>query len=354
MQLAGGDVVEAVLERGGELRLHVLVEERDQEGADQAAAVLGQEALALEAHVVAVLQHRDDAGVGRRAADAELLEPAHQARLGVARRRLGEVLARRDLAAPERIARRHRRQEPGGLVVVLRRIVPALLVELEEAVEGDGRAGRAKADLAVGRGEVRDHPVEQGARHLARHGALPDQLVEPALVVVEEARDLLRPARELGRPDRLVRLLGVLGPGAVGARRLRQVALAVLLRDLAPAGGQRLARDLHAVGPHVGDQADRLALERHALEQALRGAHRAVGAEAELARGLLLERRGRERRRRMALDLLLLDALDREVPRPDQIDARAWRRPRSRGRTSAAACRRGARGGRRRAPPQAS
>ena len=48
------------------------------------------------------------------------------------------------------------------------------------------------------------------------------------------------------------------------------------------------------------------------LVQALRGLHRAPRREAELARGLLLESRGRERRRGIAPLRPPLDALDRE------------------------------------------
>ena len=132
--------------------------------------------------------------------------------------------------------------------------------------------------------------------------------------------DRLGRTPDLGRADRLVRFLRVLGPGAIGARRLRQVALAVDLRDVAPAGGCRLARDLHAVGAHVGDQADRVAVQTDPLEQALGGAHGAVGAEAELARCLLLQGAGGERRRRVALDLLLLEALDDEAAGQDRCD----------------------------------
>ena len=249
------------------------------------------------------------------------------------------MLLGRDLAAAQRIARRHRRQQ-AAVLVVLRRIVPAFLIELEEAVEGDGRAGGAKPDLLVGGCEVGDHAIEHGARHLARHGALPDQLVQPALVVLEQTPDRLGRAPEIGRPDRLVRLLGVLGPGAIGARLVRQVALAVGLRDLAPAGRERLARELDAVGAHVGDQADRLAVQIDALEQALGGAHGAIGAEAELARRLLLQGGGRERRRRMALDLLLLDALDPERARLDRRDRAPGVGLARRDRTSPASCRR--------------
>ena len=62
------------------------------------------------------------------------------------------------------------------------------------------------------------------------------------------------------------------------------------------------------VGAHVGDQADIALANVDALVELLRQAHRALGGEAELARGLLLQRRGRERRRRVAPALLALDA----------------------------------------------
>ena len=316
---AGGDLVQLGLQIGGEPRLHVLIEEPDQEGGDHAAALLGHEAAALEAHVIALLEHRDDGCVRRRPTDAQLLELAHQARLGVAGRRLGEMLPGRDRAAAQRLAGRHRRQQ-AAVLVVLRRVVAAFLVELEKAVEGDGRAGGAQADLPVGRRDLGGHPVEQRARHLAGERALPDQLVQAALIVVEKAPDRLRRAAHVGRPDRLVRLLGVLGPGLIGARLLRQIAVAVDLRDLPPARVQRLARELHAVGAHVGDQADRVAVQIDALEQALGGAHGALGAEAELARRLLLQGGGGERRRRVTLDLLLLDAVDLEGARLDRGD----------------------------------
>src|SRR3546814_10006371 len=48
--------------------------------------------------------HFEDGGIGRRPADAELFQLAHQAGFRIARRRLGEMLFRRDLVAVERIA----------------------------------------------------------------------------------------------------------------------------------------------------------------------------------------------------------------------------------------------------------
>ena len=97
-------------------------------------------------------------------------------------------------------------------------IVAAFLVDREEAVEPHDRAGGAQRrrlavaafDLDVGGGLL-----ELGGGHLARDRALPDQLVEPGLVALEVARDILGRAGDVGRADRLVRLLRVLGLGLV-------------------------------------------------------------------------------------------------------------------------------------------
>jgi hypothetical protein len=90
--LAAGDLVELVLQPRGEVVVHVLREVLGEEGVDDAADVRGHEAPAVHLHVLAVLQRGDDAGVGGGPSDAVLLQGLDQARLGVARRRLGEVL----------------------------------------------------------------------------------------------------------------------------------------------------------------------------------------------------------------------------------------------------------------------
>jgi hypothetical protein len=128
------------------------------------------------------------------------------------------MLGRLDLLPGERLARLHRRQ-PAGLVVLV--VVAPLLVEREEAVEPHDLAGRAEVEAAgAGGGENVDAgALEFGALHLAGDGAGPDQLVELGLVAFEMAGDVARPARQVGRPDRLVRFLGVLGLDDVFARR---------------------------------------------------------------------------------------------------------------------------------------
>src|SRR5579884_16706 len=107
-----GDLVELVFQIGREIVFDVAVEEAGQKGGDQPAAVLGNEATLLKPHILPVLQHLQDRGVSRGPADAQFLEPFDKARLGIARRRLGEVLARRDRPALQPLALAHGRQAP--------------------------------------------------------------------------------------------------------------------------------------------------------------------------------------------------------------------------------------------------
>ena len=108
--------------------------------------------------------------------------------------------------------------------------------------------------------------------------------------------------------------------------------------------------DARRVGAHVGDEADRaLVAELDAFVEPLRERHRAARREAELARRLLLQARGDERRRRVLAALLALDAgddprrrcarrvderlgrglvLDAELLRVEPSCRRCWNRPR--------------------------
>ncbi|MCY1172532.1 hypothetical protein D9M73_126680 [compost metagenome] len=107
-----------------------------------------------------------------------------------------------------------------------------------------------------------------------------------------------------------MRFLRVLGLGLVDARLVGNVARIIAIGDGMARGRDRARIHLHAVGPHVGDRA--------ILIEALRDPHRVVGGEAELARGLLLQRRGGEGRWRVARRGLHFDGLDGEQPAFDR------------------------------------
>ena len=214
VHLAVGNLVQLFLEMGGEVVFDVARKIGLQESRHDAAAVFGNEALAVELHIVTALQDFNDAGIGRWPSDAEFLQLLDQARLGIARRRLGEMLLRNDLAALERLVLADVGQD-AGVLVFLALLVASFIVQRQEAVEAHDRTGGAQLHGLVGAGDVDRHLVEHGAFHLARHGALPDQLVEAELVLVQVCRHVLRRAEQVGRSDRLVRLLGVLGLGGV-------------------------------------------------------------------------------------------------------------------------------------------
>ena len=208
-------------------------------------------------------------------------------------------------------------QTPALLAVAIGRVVEAFLVDRQEAVEQhDGAVGAEPCDVLAARpvdGDVDRDLLEARALHLAGQRALPDQLVEPARVGLQGSREMFRPARGIGRPDRLVGLLGVLGLGLVDPGRRGQVGVAEAVEhDLAHAG-QSFPGDLNAVGPHVGDQADGLAAQVDALVELLGDPHGPGRAEAQLARRLLLQRGGGEGRVGIAPGLLALDLLDSET-----------------------------------------
>lgn len=101
-----------------------------------------------------------------------------------------------------------------------------------------------------------------------------------------------------------MRLLRVLDLARVDARLLRQVVGPVQLRDLRPRRRHRGVGERGGVRTHIGDEA--------VLVQLLGHLHRRLRTEAELARGLLLERRRAERGVRGAAVGLGLDRPDGE------------------------------------------
>ena len=110
--LVVGDAVERLFQSGREVVFDVAGEEAFQERDDQAALVLRDEPLLVDADIAAVLQHLQDRRVGGRPADAELLHALDQRGLGIARRRLGEVLGCRD--RPRATAARRGSSRAGG------------------------------------------------------------------------------------------------------------------------------------------------------------------------------------------------------------------------------------------------
>ena len=298
---AGRNLVELVFQLGGKVVFDIFAEKGAEKGGDELAAVLGHEALLLETDIIAILQHRNDRGIGRRPADAQLLQRLDQAGFAVARRRLGEMLFGHQLAQGKRRIGLYRRQQPAVLILRFRIVAP-FLVKLEEAGKADHAAGSAKAMAAIAGSDIDRGAFQAGIGHLAGNGALPDQLVELVLLVAQHAAQAFGQAAHIGGTDRFMRFLGVFGLGLVGTRLFGHEFGAEFRADH-PAGGiDGLPGQGDAIGPHIGDQPRGFAADVDALIQALGDVHGHLGAEAQLARGFLLQCRSGEGRLRAALD----------------------------------------------------
>ena len=233
--------------------------------------------------VAAIDNGRHDRRIGRRPADAELLEAADELGLGVAGGRVRAVALWRERRGCHGLALAKVRQLALAICVV--RILGDVLESgVEPREDGDG-AGRGELDVgAIGAGGPELHGRGRNLRidHLRCDRALPDEVVERELIGIQLARNLARGTERIAcRPDRLMGLLSVLHLLVVPARKLRDVLGAVERRRLRTGRIDRLLRQVCGVGAHVGDVA--------VLVQPLRHAHRALGAPTQAVRGLLLE-----------------------------------------------------------------
>jgi hypothetical protein len=303
-----GNVVQFGFKPSRETGIDITLEETGQERGYQPAAILGDQSLVFHAHVVAVTQHRQDGSVGRGAADSHFLHLLHQAGFGIAWRGLGEMLQARHVTTLEPVAFGHGRQHPAVVVLLL---VRAFAIQLQKPVERNDRAGGAQ--FHAGAGNLHRDLIEFRRLHLAGDRPLPDQLVKSLLIGGKIAGHVGRGARHIGRPHGLVRFLRVLGFGAVFARGARHVVAAERSADMGAYRVDRLARHLHAVGSHIGDQPHRLAAQLHAFIKLLRRAHGHLRAHAQLAAGFLLQGRGGEGRWRVALHTAPFDGGDGKI-----------------------------------------
>jgi hypothetical protein len=176
------------------------------------------------------------------------------------------------------------------------------------------RSLRARGLGTAGAGEeLHRHGIEDRRRHLAGHGALPDERVEAELIAFQFLLDVRRHDAGVCRPDSLVGFLSVLGLGAVDSRFFGQSFPAVELHDDLADLPDGFLREVNRVGAHVRDESDRAFADVHAFVQLLRHPHGLLRAEAELAGGFLLQGRGGEGRSGVAAPLLAVDAKHGEL-----------------------------------------
>ena len=301
------DLVEVALHVRGESDVEYVWEALDHHLLDLLAQLSREEAALLEYGVSSIDQRRNDRRIRRGTADAESLELLDEAGLGVPRRRLGEVLRGRDgfngnlftlLNHWESLLFFERFALAGFAHFFVQTLVS---VELDDAAS---RSEKEAIEIEVDGGRVEDR-----RHHLRGHEALPDQFVQPILIVFEVLANELRTAGRIGRPYRLVRVLRILR-FTIGVQTwtIGQILLPVHHPDVVASLSRGGGGDTGGIGAHVGDQPDAtLFSELDSLVQVLRESHRTLGTEAEFFRGILLESAGRKRRSRILSSLTTLD-----------------------------------------------
>ena len=216
--------------------------------------------------VAAGLNGGENGGIGGGAADAEFFKFFDQRTFGVAGGWFGEGLASGDFDGGELVA-----GGEGGELFVL-----GATSDFEEAIkDNDFAFGFKEVFRDGGGGDFDGGFLGDGVGHLGGKGALADELVELALVIVFAGGDALN----LGGADGLV---GFLGGGGFGGKAADfEVFLAIFGSDVVGDGGDGLFREIETVGAVVGNEAS--------LVESLGGVHGGAGGEAEAGVGFNLE-----------------------------------------------------------------
>ncbi len=226
------DLVELAFHPAREVYVEDVGQHSHQQLRDDFTKVRRMEPSLFEFHVPPVGNDGDDRRVRGRPSDPLLLELLHQARFGVTRRWLGEVLPRLDTRHVGVIALVEIRERLQVVESSFVSLFGGFLVQLREAVELHDRP-RCPEQVPV---TVRPLEVEIGGRgvvdggpHLAGYEPHPDHFVQLGLIYLDVARDLGRKNRHIGRADGFVSILcRTLILSTVETWRVGHITIAVL------------------------------------------------------------------------------------------------------------------------------
>ncbi len=213
-QLARRHLIEVLLHTRGESVIQKITETVLESLGDNVTHFFSVKALVLEPDVAAILDSGDDRGIGRWTPYSAFFELAHQAGLGIARRRLGEVLARFQLHQFQHISLRDIGQNHVLAFASSRRQYSRV------TVEADNTAARSQLEVFRGHGNCCRRVLRR--RHLAGDELAPDQFVKP-LGIALHTRQLGLGDIHVRRADGLVGFLSAVF-GGIHARCLWQVS----------------------------------------------------------------------------------------------------------------------------------
>src|SRR6185437_14808991 len=272
-----------------------------------------KEAALLQQHVTPVRQRRDDRCVSRRTSNAQPLQLLYKTRFREAGRWLGEMLRGLDTLDRDLLALGH----SGQRLLVFQRLAVTRFTRflIERLVARELHDASRRAEHIPSEIEIHRRRVEHGGRHLRSHEALPYQLVELELVILQVTLDSVGTTCRIGRPHGFVGILGVLALAITVELRaaVREKLLAEQRPQIIARGGRCGIRDARRIGTHVRNESHgAFGTDLHTLVQILRKPHRALGPESESLGCFLLQCACRERRVRVLATLAPLDLGYRE------------------------------------------
>ena len=295
-----GHFVQPLFHPGGKVRVHHVGEVLCQQVGHGASQFGGEQAALLAGDIFAFYEGSNSGGISAGAANAFFLHFADEGGLGETGGRLRKVLVGIQLAVVQGVGGGEFGEGVFGAVAA---VIATFHIDGAETGELDDGAGGAEQIGGIRAGalgdDVHGSGFQQGVGHLAGYHPFPNQGIEAELVGVQIGAHFLRSAADGGRADGFVGFLGVLAAGAVGAGFIRRILFAVALADVVPGFLDGGRRDIHAVRPHIGNQADgTFRPDIQPFVELLGDRHGALGGEPEFAAGILLQSAGDERRGR--------------------------------------------------------
>ena len=293
--------IQSGLHVGGKFHIDNIIEPLHHQSGNHFTQSRGHQALVLLDDVIPVLNDRNGGCIGRRTANTLFFHGLDQGCLGISGRRLGEVLFFVKLGSGSLVAHSQLRQSSADS---FRFLVPALFVDGDEAGETERGMGAAEhMTRALG---VDGNRVIDGIGHLGCQKTAPDQLVQPVLVLVQAVSYPLRIQLHVSGTNGFV---GILCRGLCFESMELTIIIGcpVAILDELGCCSHGFIGKPQRVGTHVGNQTQStLTGHVHAFIQLLGNGHGALGSEAQLSGGLLLQGRSGKGRRSGTLLFCLL------------------------------------------------
>ena len=139
--------------------------------------MFGDKTFIILYHIAALFNDLHDAGIGGRAANAQLFHLFYQAGIGIAGRWLGEMLFGLNIINAQMFAFCQRRQQSFAFLPLFLTIIKAFTVNFQKARKHNDRAGSTHGYLIRFGRDIHPCLIQLGISHLACKGALPNQVI---------------------------------------------------------------------------------------------------------------------------------------------------------------------------------